>query len=727
MLGTRTKQVFSYGKRSQRIVNVSEERFQSGEAVSILEDLEPIQRAPIASRMKKRENAIPFKPRTPSPKVVRMNRRKRLSPVLLAGKQGPRIAQIIDAEAPKRESSTAKSMTKALSSKAGFDTVIIPPRTPFGKFPLNVPGSPAVPAGWSPQAKATPLKRSKPFSPLVDMNIIILDENGKSVKQERRVSRTDIEMNPFSQGNTGSKRPLTVEKPSQPPPDSTANDAEFVEQPNKTKRSARRALTIYSDSESDDDAPAIQHACKITTTSQLSSSGEVRAESLRVLDVAVPPAPYSIYPTKKSVKTTSSLLASSKPPPPANSYQPIHSPPLRPRRLTPIRVSRSGHLFEPRSPPSPTCTDLDLSLEFEELELASSSHTNTSFHTEPEYPSYLQPLLEECHQETCGPIEFSSFIDTFPFDPVVRSENGEPTGATFRKIGEASYSEVFGIGDVVLKVIPLRDESTCDVSTSKLKANVKCNDSGEVEDGPAPSDAKDVRKEIIVTRVMGEVCDGFVKLLKTYIVRGKYPELLLKLWDEYHETKGSESVRPGMYTSRLASYINKYSIPHPPMNIDTFLVSQVYAIIVLPNGGLDLETYKFVNASKMGWRQACSIFWQVSKALAHAEQLVSFEVGAQHNRSFSDVHASLGSQHRDLHWGQILVKNLPTTGPSPLKSLNQNQSKTLSTRLPMDDLAHGVRGTLIDLGLSRMDAGDGAGGERVHWTPFDDEVFMGEG
>ena len=58
---------------------------------------------------------------------------------------------------------------------------------------------------------------------------------------------------------------------------------------------------------------------------------------------------------------------------------------------------------------------------------------------------------------------------------------------------------------------------------------------------------------------------------------------------------------------------------------DTFLVSQVYAIIVLPNGGPDLEAYKFLNPSKMGWRQACSLFWQVSKALAHAEQLVSFE------------------------------------------------------------------------------------------------------
>ena len=47
---------------------------------------------------------------------------------------------------------------------------------------------------------------------------------------------------------------------------------------------------------------------------------------------------------------------------------------------------------------------------------------------------------------------------------------------------------------------------------------------------------------------------------------------------------------------------------------------------MLPNGGLDLEAYKFMNPSKTGWRQACSLFWQVAKALAHAEQLVSFEV-----------------------------------------------------------------------------------------------------
>lgn len=45
----------------------------------------------------------------------------------------------------------------------------------------------------------------------------------------------------------------------------------------------------------------------------------------------------------------------------------------------------------------------------------------------------------------------------------------------------------------------------------------------------------------------------------------------------------------------------------------------------------------------------------------------------------------------------------------------------------MDDPLHGVEATVIDLGLSRMDAGDGHGGDPVHWTPIDQEVFEGEG
>lgn len=40
----------------------------------------------------------------------------------------------------------------------------------------------------------------------------------------------------------------------------------------------------------------------------------------------------------------------------------------------------------------------------------------------------------------------------------------------------------------------------------------------------------------------------------------------------------------------------------------------------------------------------------------------------------------------------------------------------------MDDVSYGVAATIIDLGLARMDGGDG-----VHWTPLDEEIFEGEG
>jgi len=41
----------------------------------------------------------------------------------------------------------------------------------------------------------------------------------------------------------------------------------------------------------------------------------------------------------------------------------------------------------------------------------------------------------------------------------------------------------------------------------------------------------------------------------------------------------------------------------------------------------------------------------------------------------------------------------------------------------MDDYSSGVIATIIDLGLSRMDASPIA----VHWTPLEPEVFEGEG
>ncbi|KAF5387665.1 hypothetical protein D9615_000598 [Tricholomella constricta] len=691
MLGTRTKQIYSYGKRNKRIVNVTDER-ERKPLSSIFDDIEPAPRAPIASRMKKREHIAHTKSRTPSPKVVHMHKKKRLSPALSPMKKRTRAAQIFDAEVHKGELPSPKP--KALIAKKPDITTAS--RAPLADFSLNAPGSPAITGKARgtrvPGAKETPLKPNKLFSPFVDVDIIILDDTGKTVKQERRVSRTDVDSNPINQAILKPSKRLASRRKQSVHLVDEAEKEKVVDLLKQPKRPTRRAvLTVYSDeSASEDDVPLppLKRSLKAPTSSRPSASFTSKAGPSRAMfEIVIPPSP---YPIKK--KPSVPPKAPSPPPvfelvPPLR-YQHIPSPVARPRQLTPIRRHGLGNPFDPPSPPSPftSTDDLDLSLNFEQLSIGASSSLSASYLPEPEIPEYLRPLLEECGQSACGPIDFSSFIETFPYDPVAQLEGSQPTDLRFRKIGEASYSEVFGIGDVVLKVIPLRDESGENAALGHIKTNVRYNEDGEEEDGPAPSDAKDVLKEVIVTHAMGEVCDGFVKLLKAYVVRGKYPEVLLRLWDEYHANKGSESVRP-----------------------DTFLVSQVYTIIVLPNGGPDLEAYKFVNASKMGWRQACSLFWQVAKSLAHAEQLVSFE-------------------HRDLHVGQILVKDLPMPDALPLRARNQNtRSGAGSSRVFMDAPVHGVRATLIDLGLSRMDAGDGDGGEMVHWTPFEDEVFMGEG
>lgn len=63
----------------------------------------------------------------------------------------------------------------------------------------------------------------------------------------------------------------------------------------------------------------------------------------------------------------------------------------------------------------------------------------------------------------------------------------------------------------------------------------------------------------------------------------------------------------------------------------------MYAIIVLPNGGPDLEAYTFAQATKNGWRQACSLFWQVARTLSQAEDLVRFEVRSLILHIFSPI------------------------------------------------------------------------------------------
>lgn len=732
MLSTRTKQVNAYGKRGKRVVDVTVSGAKSvaGDIISIFDDLPPPPALTgLTSRMKGRENGTPKKPKVTAPKAVGAQRKKRLSPVLSPAKKPVRVSQFLkESSNPLGDLTDKKAKVKAMTiGRKGDAAVDSPVRAPLSSFPVNVLGSPSLPSGARvmkqrvPSTKG-PSKLGKPTSPVVNMDIIVLDDEGRTISTERRVSRTGVAANPIN------KAPKPVAKPAKPSKSKvpiyvdSASESEAISQPTQEKLKLRKRgtkIVLSDDSVSEDDLPPPQPKAaksnvnvkpapgKATASKLLQKAGPVaevkpnKPQPLRratTVEVLIPPAPYA---TAK-VPRMSALPALARPSTPPKLKAPIMqtrvpafqlpaSPIFKGRQLTPIRGGRSKGLFEQPSPPSPSYSDLDLSLDFSELSLDADDISGSSF-IEPSFPEHLRPLLEECHQEDIGPHDFSSFIESFPFDPILQQARERKDGElSFRKIGEASYSEVFGIGNVVLKVIPLRDETPRLIPAGgqrsfKLAARGAPVKEDLEYDGPPPSDAQDVRKEIIVTRAMGEVHRGFVKLLKTYVVKGKYPEALLNLWDEYYEEKGSESIRP-----------------------DTFSLSQAYAIIVLPNGGPDLEAYTFSSPLKSGWRQASSIFWQVAKSLAHSEHLVSFE-------------------HRDLHWGQILVRNVPSQKPK-LKTINMNSgSKSRShKRAPMDDQDHGVEVTIIDLGLSRMDAGDGSNGTKVQWTPIDDEVFMGEG
>ncbi|KAH9948402.1 hypothetical protein B0H21DRAFT_876161 [Amylocystis lapponica] len=663
MLGTRTKQVFSYGRRGHRIVNVSEDREQLK-----ARHVEPVHR---------KHESTPSP--SPSPPPTPIVRRRKL----------PKSAPLSSPESAKQVAVSKKVKRSPKVAKSGKVEVAHPVRQPLGSFHANVPGSPAIPPNLrkkrkAPVGKGTPLKTHSPF---VDVDIIVLDAKGRRISQERRVSRSDVQVNPMAALPAGGGHQANIAGPStQIFSDDTDEDTPIVK-PRRNARTRARPIVISSDeSESEEEVGTMAKLPSLALTVQLAEGSGPSSRTTvpsRHIATHIPPiqsAPQRvlplptnaprIYPCKPSqprlpvareppvVHPAPKITAPSPLPGPPPAFMPwkkssmyaLTSPALyrtKARELTPIR-SRQGrpNIFPtPPSPPSPTTpSDFDLTLDFSQLNLSPPRETAHIAAA----PAYLRPLLAECAQE--APYEFSAFIEMFPFDALVQGAEAGAGAPQFQKIGEASYSEVFGIGDVVLKVIPLQREH--------------CAAGGSVEaDEPAPSDPRDVLKEIIVTRAMGTCCAGFVELLRAYVVRGKYPSLLLDLWDEYHATKGSESVRP-----------------------DTFTVSQAYAIIVLPNGGPDLERTR---------SRACSLFWQITRTLAEAEELVGFE-------------------HRDLHWGQILVKNVPA--PS---------RRTTGKKLPMDHAAHGVQATVIDLGLARMDAEDGASGPR--WTPFDEEIFEGEG
>ncbi|XP_071431451.1 serine/threonine-protein kinase haspin [Pithys albifrons albifrons] len=230
---------------------------------------------------------------------------------------------------------------------------------------------------------------------------------------------------------------------------------------------------------------------------------------------------------------------------------------------------------------------------------------------------------------------------------------------TCKKIGEGVFGEVFQIdserGPVALKVIPVE-------GTEKVN-------------GEPQKSFGEILPEIIISKELSLLSEesanrtvGFISLYSVHCVQGAYPKHLLKAWDKYHKEIGSDNNRP-----------------------DSFGNEQLFMILEFEFGGRDLSCMR---RSFSSVTQARSILHQVTASLAVAEQELHFE-------------------HRDLHWGNVLVK---TTNEKAIHYMLSGATHTIPTE--------GIQVNIIDYTLSRL--------EKDGLTVFcdlttEEELFQGTG
>ncbi|XP_069781214.1 uncharacterized protein haspin isoform X2 [Narcine bancroftii] len=228
-----------------------------------------------------------------------------------------------------------------------------------------------------------------------------------------------------------------------------------------------------------------------------------------------------------------------------------------------------------------------------------------------------------------------------------------------QKIGEGVFGEVFQTtnydgNDMVFKIIPIEGENSVN--------------------GEPQKKFEEILPEIIISKKLSQLSegsenstDGFIYVHSVHCVKDSYPQELLEAWDKYNRTKVSENDRP-----------------------DELQNEQLYIIFVFEYGGCDLENMKTKIPSL---EEARSILHQVTASLAVAETSLHFE-------------------HRDLHWGNVLVKK---TGVKKVEYKLRGNTFKINT--------HGYTARIIDYTLSRM------GEDIVHFCDLSSEesFFQGQG
>ncbi|KAG2436314.1 hypothetical protein HXX76_006625 [Chlamydomonas incerta] len=228
------------------------------------------------------------------------------------------------------------------------------------------------------------------------------------------------------------------------------------------------------------------------------------------------------------------------------------------------------------------------------------------------------------------------------------------------KVGEGSYGEAWRLGGgkaaerggaaapgVVIKVVPIEGKQNFNGGPQKTAADMQsetlmCRELSALGASAAPG-------------AMDHFTSGFVRTHAVAVCRGPYSHELVKAWDKWDAKHGSEN-EP---VSQL-----------PP--------DQLYWCIAMEDSGTDLEKYDKLE----GWDQLRSVLLQVAVSLAVSEAALAFE-------------------HRDLHWGNVLIR--PHAPPD-------GSAGTMTARLRGHTLkvsSCGLVATIIDFTNSRLQAADG--------------------
>ncbi|CAO1628054.1 unnamed protein product [Jaminaea pallidilutea] len=229
--------------------------------------------------------------------------------------------------------------------------------------------------------------------------------------------------------------------------------------------------------------------------------------------------------------------------------------------------------------------------------------------------------------------------------------------------GEASYSHV------------LRFNSNTRHSSStilKIVPLLRQDRSKERSHDVEASQCADVCREIAITRQLAQLEGShFANLVEAKVVQGNLPDLV--------SSNTQSSAR------RSQDHVDKNGGSVP--------------VKETRGQERDLESCELGN-----WIQAASIFAQVLQALAMAEERFEFE-------------------HRDLHWGNVLVAE---TDASSDAGANHDEA---AWKQLIDAPSSGVKATIIDFTLSRLQCpndGKRSGKNLFYDLSRDAEVFKGE-